>query len=132
MGIVPENEDKLVDQLIAATGWNPDERVSINKQGDTSSLRDALISTFEITTLSKPLLEKAAAFADGEALANLLEPENKEQLQAYIYGRDLIDLTEDFGPWQAPAAEFIQILRKIPVRLYSIASSSTANPDKSI
>ena len=130
LGIVPENEDQLVDQLVAATGWNPDESVSINKQGDTGSLRDALISTFEITILSKPLLEKAAAFADGDALANLLEPENKEQLQAYIYGRDLIDLTEDFGPWQVPAAEFIKILRKIPVRLYSIASSSTANPDE--
>ncbi|MBT2569807.1 assimilatory sulfite reductase (NADPH) flavoprotein subunit [Planococcus sp. ISL-110] len=130
LGIVPENEDKLVDQLIAATGWNPDEPISINKQGDTGSLRDALISTFEITILSKPLLEKAAAFADGDALANLLEPENKEQLQAYIYGRDLIDLTEDFGPWQVSAAEFIKILRKIPVRLYSIASSLTANPDE--
>jgi len=130
LGIVPENEDKLVDQLIAAAGWNPDEPVSVNKQGGTSSLRDALISIFEITSLSKPLLEKAAAFAEGDALSNLLEPENKEQLQAYIYGRDLIDLTEDFGPWQAPAAEFIKILRKIPVRLYSIASSSKANPDE--
>ena len=130
LGIVPENEDKLVDQLIAAAGWNPDESVSINKQGDKSTLRDALISTFEITSLSKPLLEKAAAFAKGDALANLVEPENKEQLQAYIYGRDLIDLTEDFGPWQVPATEFIKILRKIPVRLYSIASSSKANPDE--
>lgn len=130
LGIVPENEDQLVDQLIAAAGWNPDETVSINKHGDTSSLRDALISTFEITTLSKPLLEKAAAFASGDALANLLEPENKEQLQAYIYGRDLIDLTEDFGPWQVSGVEFIKILRKIPVRLYSIASSSKANPDE--
>lgn len=130
LGIVPENEDKLVDQLIAAAGWNPDESVSINKQGDKSTLRDALISTFEITSLSKPLLEKAAAFAKGDALANLVEPENKEQLQAYIYGRDLVDLTEDFGPWQVPATEFIKILRKIPVRLYSIASSPKANPDE--
>jgi len=130
LGIVPENEDKLVDQLIAAAGWNPNDSVSINKQGETSSLRDALITTFEITSLSKPLLEKAAAFAQGDALNNLVEPENKEQLQAYIYGRDLIDLTEDFGPWQVPAAEFIKILRKIPVRLYSIASSAKANPDE--
>ncbi|AQQ53576.1 assimilatory sulfite reductase (NADPH) flavoprotein subunit [Planococcus lenghuensis] len=130
LGIIPENEADLVDQLIESTGWNPEESVAINKQGETRSLRDALISTFEITSLSKPLLEKVAQLTENEELNKLLDPENKEQLQAYIHGRDLIDLTQDFGPWQVPVTEFVKVLRKIPVRLYSIASSSKANPDE--
>lgn len=130
LGVIPENEEQLVDQLLFVAEWNPDEELVINKQGETASLRDALITTFDITSLSKPLLKKAAAFANGNALANLLAPENNEQLRTYIHGRDLIDLTQDYGPWQVPAAEFITILRKIPVRLYSIASSLKANPEE--
>ena len=45
-------------------------------------------------------------------------------------GRDLLDLVRDFGPWGSSAQEFVSILRKIPARLYSIASSLAANPDE--
>ena len=38
-------------------------------------------------------------------------------------GRDLLDLVRDFGPWGISAQEFVSVLRKIPARLYSIASS---------
>lgn len=130
LGIFPENDSALVDQLIEAAGWNPEELVPVNKEGELSPLRDALINTYEITSLTKPLLEKVAQLTPNEGLDKLLDPANSEELKAYIYGRDLIDLVEDFGPWQVPAAEFIQILRKIPVRLYSIASSPSANPDE--
>ena len=45
-------------------------------------------------------------------------------------GRDLLDLVRDFGPWGSSAQEFVSVLRKIPTRLYSIASSLEANPDE--
>ncbi|PPA69057.1 assimilatory sulfite reductase (NADPH) flavoprotein subunit [Jeotgalibacillus proteolyticus] len=130
LGIIPENDPALVDQLIEAAGWDPDESVSINKDGDIRSLHEALIKVFEITSLSKPLIEKAAALTGNEGLKELLKPEQSEKLKTYIYGRDLIDLTEDYGPWEVPAKEFVGILRKIPARLYSIASSPNANPDE--
>ncbi|TDL31027.1 assimilatory sulfite reductase (NADPH) flavoprotein subunit [Jeotgalibacillus sp. S-D1] len=130
MGILPQNDPALVEQLIQAAGWNPDESVAIGKEGEIGSLRDALISTFEITSLSKPLIEKIAKISPHEELTRLLEPENKEELQTYLYGRDLIDLIEDYGPLKVSASEFITVLRKIPARLYSIASSIEANPDE--
>ena len=45
-------------------------------------------------------------------------------------GRDLLDLLRDFGPWKAYAQEMCLLLRKMPPRLYSIASSITANPEE--
>ncbi|MBM7570470.1 assimilatory sulfite reductase (NADPH) flavoprotein subunit [Aquibacillus albus] len=130
LGVYPENDPDLVDELIETMGWNAEESIPINKQGDLYSLREALTSTFEITTLTKPLLEKAAQLTNNEELKSLIQPENKEALTAYIEGRDLIDFVRDFGPWQASATDFINILRKIPVRLYSIASSLKAYEDE--
>ena len=52
------------------------------------------------------------------------------QLKEYIDGRDVIDLVRDFGPWGSSAQEFVSVLRKIPTRLYSIASSIEANPEE--
>ena len=51
-------------------------------------------------------------------------------MKAYINGRDLLDLVRDFGPWEASAEDFLSILRKMPARLYSIASSLEANPEE--
>src|SRR5690625_4494565 len=130
LGIFPENQPALVDQLIEEMKWNKDELVTVNKQGDLLPIREALISNFEITVLTKPLLQKAVAFTTDSKLADLLEPGKEEDMREYLYGRDLLDLVQDFSPWEVEASEFVKILRKIPARLYSIASSLKANPDE--
>ncbi|MCT2536929.1 assimilatory sulfite reductase (NADPH) flavoprotein subunit [Aquibacillus koreensis] len=130
LGIIPENDPDLVMNIIEETGWNPDESVPVSKSGDVLSLREALTTTFEITTLTIPLLEKAAELSTNETLKQMVLTQNKENLLAYMNGRDLLDLIRDFGPWKVTAVDFIKILRKIPARLYSIASSSKANPDE--
>ncbi|UOQ93138.1 assimilatory sulfite reductase (NADPH) flavoprotein subunit [Halobacillus shinanisalinarum] len=128
LGIFPENDSVLVNQLIEVMKWDPEDLVPVNKQGELRPLREALTSTFEITGLTKPLLEKVAQLSANEELNKLIV--DQEELKAYLYGRDLIDLVQDFGLRDVPAEEFIKILRKIPPRLYSIASSLQANPDE--
>lgn len=130
LGIYPENDPELVGKLLDEMSWDPDELITINKKGEQQSLREALISIYEITVLTKPLLEKAAPLSDNNDLHKLVEKGNEESLREYITGRDLLDLGRDFAPWNVPASEFVKILRKIPPRLYSIASSPTANPDE--
>ena len=44
--------------------------------------------------------------------------------------RDLLDLMQNYSFAGVSATEFVSILRKMPARLYSIASSSKANPDE--
>jgi sulfite reductase (NADPH) flavoprotein alpha-component len=130
LGIYPENDSELVESLIQKMGWDSEELVTINKQGEVLPLKEALISHFEITTLTKPLVEKAAKLSSSEELNELLSSENKDQLKSYLHGRDLLDLISDFGPWNGSVQEFVSILRKMPARLYSIASSISANPDE--
>ena len=46
--------------FLKKSNWDPEEIVTVNKQGDVRTLKEALISHFEITVLTKPLLEQAA------------------------------------------------------------------------
>lgn len=130
LGVYPENHPQLVADIIAAMGWNPDESVPLNKKGEEGTLREALLRHYEITVLTKPLLEQAAKLTASAGLHALLVPEAAAELKAYIHGRDLLDLIADFAPWEVPARSFVTILRKLPARLYSIASSFNANPDE--
>lgn len=130
LGIYPENHPQLVDDLIAEMGWNADEAVVVNKSGEARKLRDALLRHYEITVLTKPLIEQAAKLSGSEGLRKLLEPGHEQELRAYIEERDLLDLVQDYGLQQVTASDFVSILRKIPARLYSIASSSKAFPDE--
>lgn len=130
LGIYPENDPELVALLLEELNWNPEQTVTINQQGDILFFKEALTTHYEITKLSKPLLEKIAQLSENLSLHELLSKGNEEKLKQYIAGRDLLDLIRDFGPWGQSAQEFVSVLRKIPPRLYSISSSLTANPDE--
>lgn len=128
LGVYPENEACLVNQLIDTLGWNPDAEVEINTGGETLPLPEALTSHFEITKLTKPLITKAAELFENEALNEKVNEEG--WIQSYAEGRDLIDFVSDFPAENLQPEELIQILRKLPAREYSIASSHKANPDE--
>ncbi|WP_410769020.1 assimilatory sulfite reductase (NADPH) flavoprotein subunit [Fontibacillus sp. BL9] len=130
LGIYPENHPTLVDELIGVMGWNAEESVSVSKNGDRRQLREALLRYFEITVLTKPLLTQVAELTGNPGLQELLQPDKAEELRAYLNERDLLDLVQDYSLRGIPANQFISILRKIPPRLYSIASSSKATPDE--
>ncbi|MCY8678581.1 assimilatory sulfite reductase (NADPH) flavoprotein subunit [Bacillus haynesii] len=129
LGIFPENDPELVDMLLAELKWDPNVTITVD-QGENLSLKEALTSYFEITVLTKKFIQQAAELIENEKLREIAASENADQLKAYIAGRDLIDFVRDFGPIAAAPQEFVSILRKMPPRLYSIASSFAANPDE--
>ncbi|MFF2878490.1 sulfite reductase subunit alpha [Gottfriedia sp. NPDC057991] len=130
LGVVPSNDPELVAALINEMKWDEEAVVTVGKQGETLSLKEALTSYFEITLITKKILQQAATFTENEELKNLVMVENATQLKEYCYGRDLLDMLRDFGPWSASAQEIVSLLRKMTPRLYSIASSIAANPDE--
>ncbi|TVX97893.1 assimilatory sulfite reductase (NADPH) flavoprotein subunit [Paenibacillus cremeus] len=130
LGIYPENHPRLVDELIEAMGWNADQSITINKNGEQLPLREALLRHYEITVLTKPLLEQAAQLAPSSKLSALLEAGREQELKSYASGRDVLDLVQDYGLKGVPAEQFVTILRKLPARLYSISSSPKASPDE--
>ncbi|WP_428908160.1 sulfite reductase subunit alpha [Niallia sp. Krafla_26] len=130
LGVVPENNPELVEAILEEMNWDAQTPVSINKQGETLPLKEALTNHFEITLLNKKIVKQAAELTDHTEIKKLVADDNAEQLKEYIYGRDLLDLLRDFGPWNAGAEEIVSLLRKMPPRLYSIASSMAAHPDE--
>jgi len=130
LGILPSNDPELVVSLLEEMKWDAEMVVTINKQGDTLPLKEALTTYFEITLLTKKILQQAAAFTENEELQKLVLIENTDQLKEYCYGRDLLDLLRDFGPWKVTAQEIVSLLRKMTPRLYSIASSMAAHPEE--
>jgi len=127
LGIYPHNDPRLVDEVIGAMSWNSDDVVPAGKQ--ELPLREALIRHYEITLLSKQLLKQAAAFSR-DGLQDMVQADANEKLKSYTRGRDLLDLIRDFSIKAIPPREFVPMLRKLPARLYSIASGYRANSDE--
>jgi sulfite reductase (NADPH) flavoprotein alpha-component len=130
LGIVPSNDPELVNFILEEMEWDEEAVVTVGKQGETLSLRKALTNYFEITMLSRKILQQATVLTENSKLQNLELAENADQLKEYCLGRDLLDMLRDFGPWKASAQDIVSLLRKMTPRLYSIASSIAANPDE--
>ena len=123
LGVVAKNPPQLVERVLEITGL--DGHADVRLSGDSMTLAEALLEHREITALSRPLLEKAAS--EHPAIGELLADRNS--LQAFLQSHQLIDLLSDHPmPWGAQ--DFVDALRKMPPRLYSIASSPDANPDE--
>jgi sulfite reductase (NADPH) flavoprotein alpha-component len=121
LGVIATNPAALVEQVLDAIGQDGDAQVAI---GDESlPLADALTGRKEITVLSRPMIDAVAS--RHMALAKSLA--DREQFSRFQKTRHLIDLLRDY-PRQWPAQAFVDTLRNLTPRLYSIASSPDANP----
>ncbi|WP_426704089.1 assimilatory sulfite reductase (NADPH) flavoprotein subunit [Staphylococcus shinii] len=126
--VLPQNDPEIVSLLTETLGWDKGTEVTINDDGDTLTLEKALTEHFEVTKLTKPLLQKAAElFGNTELLAQV---EDAEWIQQYIDGRDVIDLLNAFPATNLSPGNLYKFLRKLPPREYSIASSYEATPDE--
>lgn len=128
VGVVPHNAPDVVESVIAASGLAANAVVPL-PGGGQGSLHAALTEHYDITTLSKPLLEKYAAATRKADLQKLVA--NADRLSAYLDGRQLVDLLADHPHDGALEPEnLVALLRRLPARLYSIASSPRAHPDE--
>ncbi|MBB5148127.1 MULTISPECIES: assimilatory sulfite reductase (NADPH) flavoprotein subunit [Ureibacillus] len=126
LAIIPINNQTLVNSLISALGFEASTKVDVD--GTSVTLEEALLKTFEITLLTKPLMNKIAEYTENKDFHALIE--NQETLKQFMNGRDLLDVVEQFGPFNWDAQGFINCLRKIPARQYSISSSLLAYPEE--
>ena len=129
LGVIPENCENVVAELLNAAGFTGNETVNVSEE-EQKSLREALVSDYACTGITKILLKKYNVFAQSTELERLLAIENKEQLQEYLWGRELVDLLEDFPAPELSANDLVGFLRSMPPRLYSIASSLKAHPNE--
>ena len=128
LGVLPVNCPEVVNDLLLATGFSGSEQVQIGE--DSFSLKDALLHKFACTVVSKIQIKKFNEIAQMSALEELLKIENKQALIDYMWGRELIDLFKEYPQQGLSVQDFIALLRPMPPRLYSIASSLSAHSDE--
>jgi sulfite reductase (NADPH) flavoprotein alpha-component len=130
MGVFPENNPQLVEDLLQALHFSGDEKVK-NKEGETFSMREGLLKHFHITQPSKQFLEAIVLKSKGAGeLAPLMHPDRKNELEHYLWGLEIIDFLLDQPSVRFTPEEFVATLRKLQPRLYSVASSIRAFPDQ--
>ena len=128
LGVLPTNCEEVVADLLMAVGLSGEETVEIGEE--SIRLKDALMNRLACTVLSKIQIKKFNEFAQSDKLTDLLQIANKESLIDYMWGRELIDLFLEFPQADMDAQSFIGLLRPMPPRLYSIASSLSAHPQE--
>ena len=113
IGVLPENDPELVDQLLRATGLASDASLLLKIQ-----------KGFDVTTLSRAAVDNYAKLTGRADVKALLEGEAFAKFSA---DRQLVDLFETYSE-KLTADQLLSQLRPLPGRLYSVASSLKAHP----
>ncbi len=130
LGLYGHNHPQAVDELTALLAFDGDSTVTLT-DGESMSLRQALIERFDIRTVNRPLLDAWARITESESLRQLLADESDTSaVDDYLWGREIIDLVAEHRPRFADPSDFLALLRKLGPRLYSISSSPKAHPDE--
>ncbi|MDX7991559.1 NADPH-dependent assimilatory sulfite reductase flavoprotein subunit [Xenorhabdus littoralis] len=120
LGVWFENAPALVDELIALLWLEGSEQVNVH--GKSFSLREALIRHAELTQNTAVIVAKYAALAKDEKLLALVA--DKQALQQYAQTTPIVDMVRDAAS-HPEAQQFMDLLRPLTPRLYSIASSQS-------
>ena len=130
MGVFPQNNPNLVEEMLRALHFTGDEQVK-NKEGETFSIREGLLRNYHITQPSKQFLEAIVSKSQGAGdLAGLMHPDRKNELEHFLWGLEIIDFLLEHPSIRFTPEEFVATLRKLQPRLYSIASSIKAFPEQ--
>lgn len=125
-GVIPHNDLNLVAEILQSLRFNGNEQVQCSKAGITT-LHDALTHQLQITRLNRKTVSEYAALGKCANLLDLLIPEHRAQLDAYVFDRGLIDLLIEHPGVIEDPAELVAMLPKLTPRLYSISSSPVAH-----
>ena len=112
IGILPENDPALAAELLQAIGLGSDAALTLK-----------LARSHDITTLSRAAIDAYAKIAGRKDVAKLLEG---DAFAKYSEDRQLVDLFIEF-PSKLSAEQITKLLRPLPGRLYSVASSLAAH-----
>lgn len=131
LAVQPQNDPALVEDMLKVLGFSGEETVTHPKTAAQVPIRQALIEGSLITEIDNKLIKAIVEKTGGNTpLAELSQPEKKEELKNYLWGRFVIDLLLENPAAKFEPAEFMATLKKLNIRLYSISSSQKAHPEE--
>ena len=123
--IIPKNSERLVSEVLKASKLDP--TTTVEWESSKSTLGEILLNKIELSVVTRDVLQKYQTLSNNENLKTILSDTKK--LHEYIYGRDIVDVLNEF-PTALTAQTLLSVLKKLPSRAYSIASSLVAHPDE--
>jgi len=127
LGVKPRNCPAVIDDLVQTAGLAGDEEVN-RPDGSAGPLREVLIEELDSTVLTRKVVAGYAEMAHNDSVRGLLDDE--DALKSYLAGREIVDLFHDYRPQAVQPQQLADLLRILPPRLYSIASSLRAHPEE--
>lgn len=128
LGIVPRNEDAVVEGVLDVLRAAPDTPVRVGSR--ELPLAEALTEELELTLLTPAFLRGWAELAEASALSDLLDGDDRGALRHYMQCRQVPDVLREHPAPGLEPQELVSILRGLEPRLYSIASSPCWIPDQ--
>ncbi len=124
LGVWFENSDALVAELLEALKLDASEKVTIKVEGveNTYTLSEAFKSQLEITQSAPSFVEFWAGLSGDAKLAKIVT--DKTETREYSAINQIVDIVKE-APTEVSAQQFVDNVRKITPRLYSIASSQS-------
>jgi sulfite reductase (NADPH) flavoprotein alpha-component len=123
LGVWHDNPGPVVDDLLRALRFDGEQEVELD--GQSRTLRSWLTGSREVTRVTRPFLQQQAERSRDAALAAILQPGHETDLRRALKDLQVVDvLRRHPGEWEPKA--FLQALRPLAPRLYSIASSQEA------
>lgn len=130
LGVCPENCFEHVDAVLAVLGFSGAEIVPV-REGQSMTLRQALITEYDIAMPSAEMIDQlarsAASATEASALRDLLDDKPVDGL---VDNPHLVDLLSRFPSAKPTPTEFVRALKRMRPRLYSISSSPRAYPSE--
>jgi len=128
LGVWPRQSPVLVDEVLSLTGLSSDAAAVVDDQ--VLALAEVLATRREIARLRAPTVIKLARLSGDARLLALTAPEGSAELDAFLHGKDVVDLLRRFPGVVCDANTLVSILPPLAPRLYSISSSPLAFPDE--
>ncbi|MBN9599425.1 MAG: assimilatory sulfite reductase (NADPH) flavoprotein subunit [Afipia sp.] len=128
LGIVAQNDPAVVDALLERLALPADAQVTVKQQ--TTGLREALTSAFEVTAATPRFIEHWADITGARELQGLRGTDQAEARTAFLRNNHVLDIVNQFAAPGIDAQTFVAGLRPLQPRLYSIASSLAASPEE--
>ncbi len=124
LGVWFDNDSELVNELIQQLHFSGDEKVSLKIAGETQevSIKEALIKHLEITQTAPAFIEFWAQQVNDAKLIEIVK--DKNTAREFAGQHQIIDVVSIGNADVAPQT-FVDALRKITPRLYSIASAQS-------
>lgn len=129
LGVIPQNNPEEAEAIINVLGLDGNAETNVPKEG-SMPLREALIHKMDISKITKSLLEWLHEKTGDTGLEELIHPDNKEQYNDFVWGREILDVLNALPSMEITADEFVSNLKPLQPRLYSISSSPNAHPDE--